>query len=534
MDNDVKVSSFSSNENVVEKKVKLKETGSKSNISFEERFDIKGCVEFIEEGKYKSVALQFSDDLLSYSDKTMQSLKLKTKADVFILGDTSFGSCCIDEVAASHLNGDCIIHFGPACLSPNKKLPVFYVFDKFHINVENFCEGFIKTFNNKEHLDKQIMIISDVEYNHCMGPIKEILSKKWEGENNIYLCEVSQVWNKPPCDNCSCDVLKENNKRDLVENEEDSKYITKIFSRDIKKMSGGDQKLIAESFEIVFLGDKHSQLLQNLVLGHNSNKIYVYDDSEENQKDSVRLVSNEDKKGLIKRYFLIEKIKDATTVGILVLTLSLKDSLQMIQNVKNLVKNAGKKYYMFVIGKLNVQKLLNFAHIDCFVVISCPFNSVKDSKKFLKPLATPFELQVALGAREWSGSYSTEFSPLLNTVNEVPENSDDEEDPHISLFSQTIIEKKSKDTFHNENKNNQIVIASRQDIMRISPASYQLSKREFKGLDPTVQDLPVELAIQGPKGIAMGYDNEPVQSQLENNKKDPNKKNVENNKGKFF
>ena len=38
--------------------------------------------------------------------------------EVFVLGDTSYGQCCVDEVAAQHLNADAVIHFGHTCLTP--------------------------------------------------------------------------------------------------------------------------------------------------------------------------------------------------------------------------------------------------------------------------------------------------------------------------------------------------------------------------------------------------------------------------------
>lgn len=37
---------------------------------------------------------------------------------LFVLADTTFGSCCVDEVGASHISADCVIHYGHTCLSP--------------------------------------------------------------------------------------------------------------------------------------------------------------------------------------------------------------------------------------------------------------------------------------------------------------------------------------------------------------------------------------------------------------------------------
>lgn len=37
---------------------------------------------------------------------------------LFIMADTTYGSCCVDEVGAAHANADCVIHYGHTCLSP--------------------------------------------------------------------------------------------------------------------------------------------------------------------------------------------------------------------------------------------------------------------------------------------------------------------------------------------------------------------------------------------------------------------------------
>lgn len=36
---------------------------------------------------------------------------------LFVMADTTYGSCCVDEVGASHIDADCVIHYGHTCLS---------------------------------------------------------------------------------------------------------------------------------------------------------------------------------------------------------------------------------------------------------------------------------------------------------------------------------------------------------------------------------------------------------------------------------
>lgn len=116
----------------------------------------------------------------------------------------------------------------------------------------------------------------------------------------------------------------------------------------------------------------------------------------------------------MKRYYAIERAKDANVVGILVGTLGVADYLSIIEQLKETIKRAGKKSYIFAMGKLNVPKLANFLEIDIFVLIACPESSLLDSRGFLKPVVTPFEMEVACNRkREWSEEYVTDFRHLL-------------------------------------------------------------------------------------------------------------------------
>lgn len=87
--------------------------------------------------------------------------------------------------------------------------------------------------------------------------------------------------------------------------------------------------------------------------------------------------------------------------------------LNIIDHLKRVIKAAGRKSYFFVMGKLNVAKMANFMEVDCYVLVSCPENSLIDSKvlvkiflkrlliilllqEFYRPIVTPYELELAL------------------------------------------------------------------------------------------------------------------------------------------
>jgi len=66
---------------------------------------------------------------------------------------------------------------------------------------------------------------------------------------------------------------------------------------------------------------------------------------------------------LKRRRFLIEKLKDAKVVGILVATLGIKEYLTAISTVKRILKQKNKKFYILSVGKINPAKLANFPEV---------------------------------------------------------------------------------------------------------------------------------------------------------------------------
>lgn len=82
------------------------------------------------------------------------------------MGDTSYGSCCVDEIAAQHINADSIIHFGHACLNPTSRLPVFHVLPKQEIDITEVINKFKLYFADQS---ERILFFYDIAYAHKIG-----------------------------------------------------------------------------------------------------------------------------------------------------------------------------------------------------------------------------------------------------------------------------------------------------------------------------------------------------------------------------
>ena len=162
-------------------------------------------------------------------------------------------------------------------------------------------------------------------------------------------------------------------------------------------------------YSMFYIGGE-SLTMTNLIYNFQSGQFFSYNPStREGRRENVNV-----NKLLKKRYFMVEKAKDAKIVGILIGTLGVANYSDMLNRLKVLTKKAGKKSYVFIVGKINVAKLANFMEIDVFVLIACSENTLLDSSEFYKPVITPYEMELACNTeREWTGEYPTDFGQLL-------------------------------------------------------------------------------------------------------------------------
>eukprot|EP01018_Ginkgo_biloba_P015439 Gb_13963 [translate_table: standard] len=164
-----------------------------------------------------------------------------------------------------------------------------------------------------------------------------------------------------------------------------------------------------EDYLLVWIGQE-GPALTNVMLTYNACGVARYDSL---HKITVKDIPSQNRI-LKRRYYLVERAKDASIVGIVVGTLGIAGYQEAINQIRRLIKGAGKKSYTFVMGRPNPAKLANFPECNVFVYVACAQTSLLDSKEFLAPLITPFEAVLAFRrGSQWTGSYFLDFEKLL-------------------------------------------------------------------------------------------------------------------------
>lgn len=111
------------------------------------------------------MCLQFPDRLLPDANAVAQQFQSELGQIVYVLGDTSYESCCVDYVGAAHVNADAIVHYGPVCFGKlSGNIPSLMIYEKWELNCSDLKEKIRRNFNQ----DLGVVLL-DAEYLHVKG-----------------------------------------------------------------------------------------------------------------------------------------------------------------------------------------------------------------------------------------------------------------------------------------------------------------------------------------------------------------------------
>ncbi|XP_057680482.1 2-(3-amino-3-carboxypropyl)histidine synthase subunit 2 [Corythoichthys intestinalis] len=477
----------SSSETVIQRQVDVQNARSTPLEKLDEFYQIQKTCDFVRQNDFRKVALQFPDELLHDSTAIAAEIERITQAKLFILGDTSYGSCCVDEVAAEHVGADCLVHYGRACLSPSKRLPLMYVFEKASIDLDKCNSAFRELYTDTE---AHILILYDVRYTHSIDNLVSLLCEDYPNVVSSQLVVEGE----------QCYSHGQSKKE--PDSAVDKPCIH--FGRQLSLKSG----LSIEDYNMFFVG-QDGATLRNFMMTWNRCSFSSFDP----ETSTGRAESAGINRALMKRFYAIERAKDANVVGILVGTLGVANYLTIIQQLKDAIRSAGKKSYVFAMGKLNVPKLANFLEIDIFVLISCPENALLDSSEFYRPVVTPFEMEVACNRnREWSAQYVTDFRHLLpggpNYV-PLPKELEECDETDVSLITGAMRSYKLDcDLAESSNSSSLVLRNHTLTVANSNSAASFLATRSWRGLEQKLGETPVGKAVEGRRGIAIAYEEE--------------------------
>ncbi|KGB79085.1 diphthamide biosynthesis protein 2 [Cryptococcus deuterogattii R265] len=475
-------------------------------LTIEEAFEVDETVRRVLEGGYKTIGLQFPDELLSSSVSVYRAIQTRVGhagAQAYVLADSTYGNCCPDVLSCLHLPADFLVHYGHACLTPTDALPVHYVFPRQKLDVKQAVRSLLRASKDElgDEGKKGIVVVWDVSYDWLAGNIRDTFSQDLSVPISFAFIQKPIVAPQK--------VLK------------NGKGKTPAL-RSVEPPQG----LEMDDCVLWYIGEEGRSCM-NLQMTHANNPLFIYSPSSQ----SVSPLHRSTSRLLSRRLFALHQALSADVFGLIVSNIGLASSKPLLARLREDLKRAKKKSYTLSVGRLNPAKLANFAEIECFVLVGCAEGGVVDSKDFLRPIITPWELELALQGPEhvWvPEKWTLDLGTVLKDAQERevkneqdPSTTDSDDDSlEFSLITGTLRTKKRFATGNGgqaSDSNNLLEDRVRDLTLRNqnfslskleSAGSTFLASREFQGLQPRYGMDEPSVLEQGRSGVARGYTEE--------------------------
>ncbi|KAM9898656.1 hypothetical protein OXX79_006187 [Metschnikowia pulcherrima] len=324
-------------------------------------FEIHKCVWNIKKHNAKRVALQMPEGLLIYSMIISDILEQFCGVETVVMGDVSYGACCIDDFTARALDCDFIIHYAHSCLVPIDvtKIKVLYVFVTIDIDETHLIKTLKKNFDQGD----QLACFGTIQFNPTIHSVSAKLAN--DAEKPMYVI--------PPQ--------------------------TSPLSKG-EVLGCTSARLDVNIRAMVYVGDGRFHLESAMI--HNPDiPAYRYD-------PYSRIFTREhyDQKQMVQvRQDAMNAARNAEKVGLILGALGRQGNPETLDKLETSLRNKGIEVVKIILSEIFPQKLAMFTDVDAFVQVACPRLSIDWGYAFEKPLLTPYEAMVVTGNDTWMEDY---------------------------------------------------------------------------------------------------------------------------------
>ncbi|CAG9801704.1 unnamed protein product [Chironomus riparius] len=317
-------------------------------------FEIHKTIHKIRETKAKRVALQLPEGLLMFACPISDIIQKFTDADTIIMGDVTYGACCVDDYTAGALGSDLLIHYGHSCLVPIDQMDgikVLYVF----VDIKIDSLHFVDTIKLNITAGRKLALVSTIQFVATLHSVANDLREAG------FAVSIPQTKPLSPGEILGCTAPR-----------------------------------IAEDATLIYLGDGRFHL-EAAMIANPKAEAYKYDPYD--KKFTQEYYDHEAmRKG---RKMAIDKARRAKRFGLILGTLGRQGSTKVLTYLQERLKMHGRESSVILLSEIFPSKLELFKEIDAFVQIACPRLSIDWGTAFSKPLLTPYELSVTLGDIQW-------------------------------------------------------------------------------------------------------------------------------------
>ncbi|KAI0557699.1 Diphthamide biosynthesis protein [Gracilaria domingensis] len=331
-----------------------------SNYSFE----LPKTIHRIRQLDARRVALQMPDGLSMYATTISDILQRHTAADTVILGDITYGACCVDDLSARALGCQLLVHYGHSCLVPVQQtvIPALYVFVHIAFDTTHIRNCLLQNFARQTRLA-------------LVGTIQ-------------FVDSVHQL----------ADEIKH--------------HFEHVFVPQAKPLSPGEllgctSPKIEDVDVLIYVGDGRFHL-ESAMIANPHLRALRYDPY--SKKLTEEKYSHSEMRSLRRK--AVNDASSAQRFGIILGTLGRQGSPKILERVLKLMHEQSRSCFVVLLSEITPAKIqkLEQSGVEAWVQIACPRLSIDWGHGYGKrPLLTTYEAHVALGKTEWREVYPMDF-----------------------------------------------------------------------------------------------------------------------------
>ncbi|KAI1269843.1 putative diphthamide synthesis protein-domain-containing protein [Xylariaceae sp. FL1019] len=331
-------------------------------------FEIPKTIHRIRSSGAKKVALQMPEGLLLFATTISDILtQFCPGIETLIMGDVTYGACCIDDYTARALGCDLLVHYAHSCLIPVDvtKIKVLYVFVDISIDTAHLLATMERNFASP----KTIAMVGTIQFNATIHGVRTALEK---AGFKVLIPQIAPL-SKGEILGCTSPRLPDSEAVDII----------------------------------LYLGDGRFHLESIMI--HNPNlPAYRYDPY--SRKLTRETYGHEEMQTL--RRDAITTAKTAKKWGLILGSLGRQGNPATMSLIESKLKAMGIPWVNLLLSEIFPGKLAMMSDVECWVQVACPRLSIDWGYAFPRPLLTPYEALVALNERQdWSdtGVYPMDY-----------------------------------------------------------------------------------------------------------------------------
>ena len=288
--------------------------------------------------------------------------------ETLIMGDVTYGACCIDDYTARALGCDLLVHYAHSCLIPVDvtAIKTLYVFVDISIDTTHL----LACVERNVAAGKTLALVGTIQFNATIHGVRGSLEA---AGYNVLVPQIAPL-SKGEILGCTAPRLADEQAVDLV------LYL-------------GDGRFHLESIMIhnptipAFRYDPYSRKL--------TRETYAHAEMQSLRKSAVR------------------DARTARRWGLILGSLGRQGNPHTMALIERSLTERGIPYVNLLLSEIFPGKLAMMPDVECWVQVACPRLSIDWGYAFPRPLLTPYEALVALGIRDaWDKNPAKPVYPM--------------------------------------------------------------------------------------------------------------------------